>query len=164
FFARSTSFFGFHSNDGGLATFSISAYTVPGGAVGTTVNGTFGGLMTEGSWGSVQGTHAGTAPTPATGLNSITFTDLTVGWDVGGRYLDGQIGEVVFYNTTLNAPQQRLVQNYMSSKYDTPLAGIDHYDGDTGGNGNYDYGVFGVLNIGNVSVTNSGMDGFGIEA
>ena len=56
----------------------------------------------------------------------------------------------------------------MSAKYDIALdtSGTgtqNRYSGDDNSKGDYDFGVFGVLNIGGVSVTNSGMDGFGIE-
>lgn len=157
FFARSTAYFGLHSNNNNPT--NITAYSV-GSSSAAAVNGIAGGSFAEGTWGTAQGQFSG-----AGGLNGVTFTDFQVGHDVGARYLDGQIGEITIYNTSINSAQQLLVQNYFSSKYDTPMGGgLDHYDGDTGGKGNYDYGVFGVINVGGVSVTNSGMDGFGIEA
>src|SRR5690606_4553623 len=57
-----------------------------------------------------------------------------------------------------------IVQNYLHSKYD--LAGSltgDRFDGDTAGNGEHDFGLFGVANVGGDLVLDAGSAGFGIE-
>jgi len=58
----------------------------------------------------------------------------------------GQVAEVFVFNATLNDTQRTLVQNYLSAKYDVTLTAgtADRYAGDDNGNGDYDYGVFGV--------------------
>jgi len=70
----------------------------------------------------------------------------------GGDNLDGNLGDVIFFDAALNTTQRTIVQNYLSAKYDVdlntaptpPNGALDVYAGDTGGNGDYDRGVFGI--------------------
>jgi hypothetical protein len=74
-----------------------------------------------------------------------TLTDYAVGDDLtSGNEIDGDIGEIISFSGTLTEVQRTLIQNYLSAKYDIGLASGDRYAGDTGGNGDYDRGVFGV--------------------
>jgi hypothetical protein len=159
YFARSpVNWFGLHSN--GDSPTTIGAYGV-GAASGATINGTPSGSFAVNTWGTIQGT-----PPPV--AFAAAYTDMTFGADAGstGRLLNGDIGEVAIYNATLNTAQQTIVQNYISSKYNTLLAAaVDEYTvGDTGGSGDFDYDVFGVgrRDAGN-QVLNGGMAGMGIE-
>jgi hypothetical protein len=62
----------------------------------------------------------------------------------GGDNLDGNLGDVIFFDVVLNTTQRTIVQNYLSAKYDVALTGTDVYAGDTNGNSDYDLGVFGI--------------------
>jgi hypothetical protein len=42
--------------------------------------------------------------------------------------LNGDIAEVIFYNTTLNDPQRIIIDNYLSAKYNMPVSN-DYYTG-----------------------------------
>ncbi|MFN3345904.1 MAG: T9SS type A sorting domain-containing protein, partial [Chloroherpetonaceae bacterium] len=59
------------------------------------------------------------------------------------QYFPGDIAEVVFYGSALNAAQRIIVENYLSSKYNIPIAN-DRYAGDTPANGDYDFDVKGI--------------------
>jgi hypothetical protein len=61
-----------------------------------------------------------------------------------GRFLDGDIAELIMFNTRQNDIQRTILQNYLSSKYNIPLTSPDVYAGDNNANGNYDYGVAGI--------------------
>jgi len=56
--------------------------------------------------------------------------------------------EAIFYQSTLNNAQRRIISSYLSAKWDRPLnAAADYqdvYQGDDPGNGNYDYFVGGI--------------------
>jgi len=108
--------------------------------------------------------YSGTDSTPQ------TLSDWIIGRDRnnGGRNWNGYVSEVIVHDTALNTPQRIILDNHVSAKYNIALdlTGANtqnRYDGDDLAQGNYDAGVFGVLNVSGVSVTNSGMDGFGIE-
>ncbi|MGM0706327.1 MAG: T9SS type A sorting domain-containing protein, partial [Bacteroidota bacterium] len=58
--------------------------------------------------------------------------------------LTGEMAEMIVYNVEVNTTQRTIVQNYLSAKYDVALTGTDVYAGDTGANGDYDRGVFGI--------------------
>ena len=76
---------------------------------------------------------------------SGSISTYLLGDDVtGGDNLDGNLGDVIFFDAVLNTTQRTIVQNYLSAKYDVTLTGTDVYAGDTNGNGDYDLGVFGV--------------------
>jgi hypothetical protein len=57
---------------------------------------------------------------------------------------EGQIAEVVLYRSALNTAQRQIVENYLSSKYNSTLASGDFYAGDTGANGEHDFDLAGI--------------------
>ncbi len=76
----------------------------------------------------------------------------TTGFNVGSRDdqpagtfdWNGQISEVLVYSRVLNTPENVIAENYLSSKYGATLGANDRYVGDTPGNGDYDFEVFGI--------------------
>jgi uncharacterized repeat protein (TIGR01451 family) len=61
-----------------------------------------------------------------------------------GYYLNGNMAEVIIYNSVLNSAQRALVENYLSAKYNIPLTSGDKYEGDTSLNKDYDLDVAGI--------------------
>ncbi|MCK4814425.1 hypothetical protein KA005_01540, partial [bacterium] len=59
---------------------------------------------------------------------------------------DGDIAEAIIFRKALNDAEHLLVENYLSSKYnlDISASGLDRYDGDTSGNGDFDFNVAGI--------------------
>jgi uncharacterized repeat protein (TIGR01451 family) len=74
-------------------------------------------------------------PTPYTSIGSQRS---------GGDYWDGNVAEIIFYDAALINAQRTIVGNYLSAKYDIPLAANDVYTGDDGMYGDYDTEVFGI--------------------
>ncbi|MCS7074757.1 MAG: LamG domain-containing protein, partial [Bacteroidia bacterium] len=93
---------------------------------------------------SVQAWLNGTqiATDPFAGSISNTSTPMYVGAYNGGGYLNGDIAEIVMYNTALNAVQRILVENYLSSKYNLAIA-TDVYALESGGFSNELAGIGG---------------------
>ena len=60
-----------------------------------------------------------------------------------GRFVDGDIAEIILYNAPLNAARRNIINNYLAAKYNLATA-TDLYVGDTPGNGNYDFEVGGL--------------------
>ena len=60
------------------------------------------------------------------------------------RPFNGYISEVIIYRTTLNDAGRIIVNNYLSAKYNIPLAANNKYTGDDTLRGNYDREVAGV--------------------
>lgn len=60
------------------------------------------------------------------------------------RYVDGDIAEVIIYNSRLNSAQRIIVNNYLASKYNKTLTNNDVYDEDGAG---FDYDVAGIGRI-----------------
>ncbi len=71
------------------------------------------------------------------------------------RYLDGDIAEVIVYNTRLNSAQRIIVNNYLAAKYNKTLTNNDLYDEDASG---FDHDVAG---IGRVDASNLQNDSRG---
>ena len=66
---------------------------------------------------------------------------------------------------SLNTVQRYLVENYLCSEFDMTLTGRDFYAGDTAGNGDYDFDVFGIGRLSSSDeVTAAGLEGLGIAA
>lgn len=82
--------------------------------------------------------------------SSITYDGTLKNWQdfgigrAGTQSLDGDIAEVIVYDTSLNAAQRIIVQNYLAAKYGLDLAANDLYDQDNVANGNYDFEVAGI--------------------
>ncbi len=90
---------------------------------------------------SVNGTASGTVAYNGT-LRS--WTEFAIGRQ-GSETWAGDIAEVIAFNTSINAAQKVLVQNYLSAKYNIGIAAAnDIYTMDNGGNGNFDYDVAGI--------------------
>ena len=72
----------------------------------------------------------------------------------GANLHHGRIFEAVFYQTALNDAQRRIMNSYLSAKWDrTIAAGVDYpdvYAGDDAANGQYDFFVGGVGQDGGV--------------
>ncbi|QOD59452.1 T9SS type A sorting domain-containing protein [Polaribacter haliotis] len=60
-----------------------------------------------------------------------------------GRFLNGRISELIFYNQPINLAERIIVSNYLSAKFGRTLNTIDFYDEDTSG-GNFDHDVAGI--------------------
>ena len=79
---------------------------------------------------------------------SVPNTQLSQGFlgqsSVGGSW-DGNIFEVIYFNSALNDASRIIVENYLSAKYDIVISN-DFYAGDTAPNGNYDFDVAGIGN------------------
>lgn len=97
-----------------------------------------------------------------------TIPNLHIGEEVpgdfgGNRPWIGGVPEVITYNNVLNSTAQKLVENYLSSKYARPFGSLanDHYSGEASG---YDEEVFGIGNDGTSSILSSGMQGIDLTA
>lgn len=120
-----------------------------------------------GSIGPLVGYSSGVAPAqiaygqtnPMSGARSL---DLGGNFGSAGVY-DGDYAEAIVFSNTVNSAQRSIIENHLSSKYEISIVG-DRYSGDSPGNGNYDYDVFG---IGRVDLSNQqlsgGSQGFGFE-
>ena len=117
----------------------------------------------------------GTSPLVVTGTDNPfagAVSPLLMGSGHGGNAdYGGRLAETVIFNTTLNAAQQSIVENYLSSGYNIGVGGADkalfagdHYNGDTLAKGNFDFDVFGVgKTTGANEQLNGGSLGFGIQ-
>lgn len=91
---------------------------------------------------------------------SVNPNPLYIGNEQGttGRYIDGDLAEVIIFNAPLNSAQRIIVNNYLSAKYNCTLTANDLYDEDNAVNGNYDHDVAG---IGRVDASNIQNDSKG---
>ena len=71
-----------------------------------------------------------------------------------GRFLDGDLAEVIMYNAILNSAQRIIVNNYLAAKYNCTLTANDIYVQDTPANGNYDHDVAGIGRVNSSNVHN----------
>jgi hypothetical protein len=82
-----------------------------------------------------------------TGVDDI-YVGIGTKGATGSTGWDGAVGDVIAYREPLGETRLTLVRNYLSAKYDIDLntanGALDVYAGDTGGNGDYDRGVFGI--------------------
>ncbi len=62
----------------------------------------------------------------------------------GTAGFEGDVTELVIYNSRVNAAQRILIDNYLSAKYNLTLSANDVYVMDNAGNGNYDFEVAGI--------------------
>ena len=110
----------------------------------------------------------------ATRTGNVTDTTYNIGADPqsAARHYAGNMAEVIFFSRTLTDVERRLVDNYISAKYNLgptvsganrTLGSSDLYQGDLDTFGNYDRDVFGVGRSSTAQVINSGNAGFGIE-
>lgn len=144
--------------------------------------GPTGGATVLNQWSFATGTYSSTSPfnqvytNGGAGIDNsggvvkgLPGTSYTIGarfanGDNLSRFFEGQIAEVGIFNGVANFVERKLIENYLSSKYDIAMSSGDVYTGDTSGNGNYDYDVTGIGSDGTNSVLSSGTGGFGLEA
>jgi hypothetical protein len=62
------------------------------------------------------------------------------------RYLRADVGEILIYDRTLNTAERVVTENYLQAKFNTATLGVDRYAGDSAGNGDHDFDVFGIGN------------------
>lgn len=86
---------------------------------------------------------SGSVPVPPAG------TSLIIGNNPGtlDSELDGDIAEIIVFNTAINSAQRIIINNYLAAKYDLILSLNDLYTQDNFGNGNYDFEVAGIGRI-----------------
>ncbi|MEQ9301611.1 MAG: LamG-like jellyroll fold domain-containing protein, partial [Cyclobacteriaceae bacterium] len=82
----------------------------------------------------------GGASTPNTTNVTGSVGALAAGSGLG---FNGDIYEVIFFNEALNTASRTIIENYLSAKYALTITG-DHYAGDDGGNGDFDFDVAGI--------------------
>lgn len=101
-----------------------------------------------------------TTGTIASHTRSTSTQNIYIGRDncCVGRYLNGKIAEIIFYNAVINDAQKIVVDSYLSAKYGITLSTNDIYDEDDAGAGNYDFDVAG---IGRVDASNIHNDAQG---
>jgi CSLREA domain-containing protein len=63
---------------------------------------------------------------------------------IGYNGLQGDVAEVIAYNTALNSARRTLVENYLSARYDVALATNDVYTGDDAASGDFDLDAAGI--------------------
>jgi hypothetical protein len=98
--------------------------------------------------GALAGTSTGATASPGGHLATV------IGRNYGGSLaLAGQIAEVIIFDRALITAQVNLVNNYLSARYDLPLAASDYYTGDDAANGDFDWDAAGIGREGDGSHT-----------
>lgn len=91
-------------------------------------------------------------------LNSNTSQPIRVGAGQNEStplfFFQGQMGEVIVYNTVLNSAQRIIVNNYLAAKYGFVLSANDVYTMDNAGNGNFDHDVAGIGRVNAMNIHN----------
>lgn len=91
-----------------------------------------------------DGALAETAPgTLALNTNGAYQLGSLIDQPINDFFLEGDIAEIIIYDTPLNSAQVRIVQAYLGAKWAIPLIN-DLYEGDNPSNGNNDLEVSGV--------------------
>lgn len=75
---------------------------------------------------------------------SSTFTPQTTSRFSLGRGFNGNMTEVIIFNTKVNTAQRLIIQNYLSAKYNMALSSDDIYIHDDVVRGNFDHDVAGI--------------------
>jgi hypothetical protein len=83
--------------------------------------------------------------------------DAVDGGYVPGQAFQGDIAEVIMYNSYLNDAQRSIIENYLSAKYDISIGPNDYYAGDN--IRNYEYGVIGIGIEANGNLTSNSSTG-----
>lgn len=155
-------------NDGNLHTpirYTDATRTSPNAAAGQVNTSTF--EIIEYSYSAAVGRDAwknNSAATIITDNENKTPTVNALPLYIGnersttGRYVDGDIAEIVIFNAPLNSAQKIIVNNYLAAKYNRTLGANDVYTMDNSGNGNFDFEVAG---IGRVDASNIQSDSKG---
>ncbi len=124
-------------------------------------------VSTAGTWASITASYNGTSGAKELYIDNLlgasnthslhpnTIQPVRVGAgqneDDPNFYFQGQMGEVIVYNTVLNSAQRIIVNNYLAAKYGFTLDQNDIYTQDDPGQGNFDHDVAG---IGQVNASN----------
>ncbi|MBK7084863.1 MAG: T9SS type A sorting domain-containing protein [Flavobacteriales bacterium] len=92
---------------------------------------------------------------PANNANPLYLGNVqgTTGWN-----MDGDLAEVIIYDSPVNSTQRIIVNNYLSAKYALPLSANNIYVQDDPANGDYDHEMAG---IGRTGLTNQHTDARG---
>lgn len=90
-----------------------------------------------------------------------SWTEMSIGCQHGSESWNGDIAEVIIYNTAVNQVQRILISNYLSAKYGFTLTENDVFLQDAPAQGNYDHDVAGIGRI-SLSVTHTDARGSGI--
>ncbi len=85
-----------------------------------------------------------TAGAVATNGTLRSWTDMAIGVQAGTESWNGDIAEVIAFNSSLGSAQRLIVANYLAAKYGLALSSGDIYVQDNPGNGNYDHDVAGI--------------------
>ncbi len=80
---------------------------------------------------------------------------------VNGESPNADVGEIVVYSSRVNEAKRILVENYLSARFNKPLAANDVYIGDEPAQGNYDWAVAGIGRLGNPVDFGDGPNPFG---
>tara|TARA_B100000809_G_C15131040_1_gene528419 strand:- start:335 stop:2404 length:2070 start_codon:yes stop_codon:yes gene_type:complete len=67
---------------------------------------------------------------------------ISIGWT--GSYLNGSIAEIIIYNKAVSPVEHKIINNYLSSKYDLDIAEQDLYKYDASDEGNFDFDLSGI--------------------
>lgn len=89
-----------------------------------------------------------------------SWADISIGRQ-GNESWNGDIVEVIVFNTEVNNAQRIIIDNYLSAKYGFGLASNDIYIQDDPANGNYDFEVAGIGRI-DASNINDNAQGTGL--
>ena len=111
----------------------------------------------------LNGTNVRTGTTASAIIGSSRYA---LGGTVDGNAnANVDFAEVIHYNRKLNAAEQQIVENNLSSKYNLTIAN-DRYSGDTLANGHRDFGVVGVgsVDASNISSESTMVDGLKLRA
>ena len=116
----------------------------------------------------VQTNYGGVARADGIDSSDISGEDVRTAYDnnlvlgrrgTGGLFYVGDMSEVIIFGAALNSAQRVMVENYLSSKYDTTLSAGDMYSGDTVAAGNYDAEVFGIGRVNSANMVTTGSSG-----
>ncbi|HHP7242736.1 MAG TPA: DUF2341 domain-containing protein [Cyclobacteriaceae bacterium] len=130
------------STDGGLVLGHELGfgYTDDGGDKGTEFAGTSASIY---QYSLQSGTSNAVMRINGTDDNTSTYTqtDITANSFIGSstapdNYFDGDLAEVIFYNTVLNSAQRKIIENYLSSRYNIAPVAIDLFDEDSASTNN----------------------------
>lgn len=90
-----------------------------------------------------------------------SWTDMAIGAQHGTESWNGDIAEVIVYNTNVNTAQRIIIANYLAAKYGRPLAANNVYREDDPARGNFDHEVAGIGRI-DAANLNTAAQGTGI--
>jgi hypothetical protein len=75
---------------------------------------------------------------------SVVYGPQSIGYTSTYGPFDGQVAELIIYNTVLNDGQRLVIDNHLSAKYNINIGSNDKYAGDQPALGDYDMDVAGI--------------------